>query len=130
MIPDEKLDKVLSHLDNDNEFPEDVDDIRPKLDFDISAKDLYAILEKLHKDGYADFKFGKTGGVPNNNKYYYITFHGRLFRLQKGYQRQTRDTKIKTIWTNIKITMAVINAVIILSIAAGVYVAWDAKQLI
>ena len=124
MKTEDKLDTVLSYLNNDKTAPETEQQILDGLkDFKPTFKELYIILHKLCKDGYVDYLLAKKGGVPDpETKIYFITFHGKLFLSRGGYKSETRSQTHKKIWTVAKIIAATLNAIIIVAIAA--FTAW------
>lgn len=135
MTADDQLDSVLRYLDNEEEYPELHSEIKSKLSFSISEKDLELLLDKLYIDGHVSFKTGKTGGQPNDIRNYFITFQGRQFLnhsflcKNRPYKAHATLAKINNAWTIIKTIVVVIHAVIILFIAAiGVWVTYDSRQ--
>lgn len=126
--PEEVLDAVLRYLDNEEQYQETVDQIKERGKFQYSLKDMFLTLDKLSKDGYANFGFTKSGGVPTENKTFYITFHGRLFLKRGGYQNESITLKRNSNWTVVKTVVAVLNAITILAIAFwGVLVSKESK---
>lgn len=129
LIAEEKLDKVLTYLDNDEKFPENIDNIRSHLDFNIDNKELLRILQKLITDNCVDFTFGTSEGKPNNLRYYYITYHGRLFLSRGGYHQETIFLIRKKRWMKLKTITAAMNAIAIIIIAAwGLYIAYQSMN--
>lgn len=135
MTPDDQLDTVLRHLDNDLPDRETFTDIMKNIGFDISDKNIELLVNKLVNDGHVQASPLTSGGHPNGKYSYNITFQGRQFLnhsfiyKNRPYKAKATLAKINKVWTIIKTTVVVINAVIILSIAAiGVWVSYDSKQ--
>lgn len=128
----DNLDKVLASLNKLSATPLTFTQIGDKLDFDISAQELDAILFKLEKEGYIITRDKNDSGWPTYN----LSFDGLLF-LEKSlpryknrpYKSSLIKEKRRQIWTTTKIAAAVINAIMILSIAAwGVWVQMQTNE--
>jgi hypothetical protein len=130
----DNLDFVLNYLnktDNDIQSPET---ISKKCNLELF--ETHRILEQLLIDDYIAYSVGKTGGLDNGSRYYYITYKGKLalsdnhFDLSKSlrlpsflnsllsinqpYKANIRSKKQKSIITISKVIMAIANASIIL----------------
>lgn len=136
MTPDDQLDTVLRHLDNDLPDRETFTDIMKNIGFGISDKNIELLVNKLVNDGHvqASPQTNKEG-QPNGKYIYNITFQGRQFLnhsfiyKNRPYKAKATLAKITNAWTVIKTIIIIIHAVLIFSIAvAGVWLAYDSKQ--
>ncbi|WP_290800151.1 hypothetical protein [Flavobacterium sp.] len=78
----------------------------------LSSRDQLAIIEKLIKDGYAEFK-------QFDYEYYYITVEGILFLKAKGYCGKRKSDKILKFWNqtkNVFLVIGTISAVVLASL--------------
>lgn len=112
--------------------PQTYTQIGENLDINISAQELDAILNKLEKDGYIIRQEKNESGW----SVYHLSFDGLLFiekslRAYKNrpYKSGIIKEKRRQIWTITKIAAAVLNAIMILVIAAiGVMVQMQTNE--
>ncbi|MDO9155000.1 MAG: hypothetical protein Q7U47_15045 [Paludibacter sp.] len=129
MTPEQKLNNILTYLDNDNVFPEIFEEIKINNKLNLNDKELHLVLEKLCKDDYVSFNYITKNELPSNEKVFYISFGGRVFLNRGGYVAESKSIKRIKCWTNFKTIAAILNATIIIVIGiASVKVAQDSKN--
>jgi len=129
MKPEEQLDKILKYLNNDDteDRRELFNEIKDKVGFNITEKDLELALNKLVDDKYVRrTDLINRERVPVGGYCYDITYHGRLFSSRGGYQSESKKLIAQKRWITVKTTAIAVNTVIVTIIAiVGTLIAWE-----
>lgn len=134
MKPEEQLDKVLQHLDNDLPDRELFKAIKKKLDFDISSKDLELLLNKLVEDRNIEAnKLTDENRNPVGGHCYNITYQGRSFlsstwwpHQKQPYSQMKMMARMQKWYAIAKTIISIIITIITIAIAGfGVFIAWS-----
>ena len=110
LSPIQKLDKVLSYLNSQSEQWHNVPDVMQNISFITTISEMFFILIKLEKDGYAISEerteiIDRAGNIGKTytEKFYIINFEGKYLNKTGGYKykikRQTTSTNLQSIQT-------------------------------
>lgn len=130
MNPSDKLDSILEIISKKGEFIYSKE-ISQMLPIEISIKDLTPIIDKLVYDGYVLKKISEKENVSSLTPPFHcrITFEGSLFLENGGYRKKIKSIKLNENYTKVKTIANVLNAFLILLIAAaGVFVSLESKK--
>ncbi|MCC4211391.1 hypothetical protein [Leeuwenhoekiella parthenopeia] len=101
ILPTEKCDAVLSHLNDRKDVSSCFYWYRLPLTYRFSSKEititqreLLHILEKLHRDGYLRMTLQGADGVQGDVKHYAINFDGEVFLQSGGYTQAYLKEKL------------------------------------
>jgi len=124
-----KIDLVLNYLNNDKDRSEKILVIQSNLSIQIPIKDLHLILQKINADGNCSIGYGKTGGIKNEIRHYFITYQGKIFLSNGGYSKQAKSIWWNDSWIKTKTIANLLNTLLLLSVAIiGIWITYDSKE--
>ena len=126
----EKLDKLLTALSKNTQH-NNLIDIVEYLDFEMEQAEFQILAEHLVEVGVADCIVidNSYASFFSSYKKYRISLKGLLFLETSSFQSEVNKEKNKKLWIRVKTIAAILNAVLVLAVAAwGVYITQQAND--